>query len=106
MFNSNLNILLHVCLSRHSHVIKGKVRERQQNAKDASYYAIGRKWKKSLDILLYRASMSESHYVPASKKVKCRQTIRRKREYNGMSETLLQYYLQAYLLVLPLGDIQ
>ena len=41
----------------------------------AAYYAIGRKWKKSLDILLYRASMSESHYVPASKKVKCRQTI-------------------------------
>ena len=42
---------------------------------DAAYYAIGRKWKKSLDILHYRASMSESHYVPASKKVKCRQTI-------------------------------
>ena len=51
---------------------------------DAAYYAIGRKWKKSLDILPKRASMSESHYVPASKKVKCRQTIEKGSTTGGL----------------------
>ena len=43
-----------------------------------------RKWKKSLDILPKRASMSESHYVPASKKVKCRQTIEKGSTTGGL----------------------
>ena len=51
---------------------------------DAVYYAIVESEKKSLDILPKRASMSESHYVPASKKVKCRQTIEKGSTTGGL----------------------
>ena len=51
---------------------------------DAAYYAIVESEKKSLDILPKRASMSESHYVPASKKVKCRQTIEKGSTTGGL----------------------
>ena len=87
-------------------MIKWKVRERHQNAMDAAYYAIGRKWKKKsghpaltgLYVWVALCSCQQKSEVQADN---------RKREYNGRSGTLfdsqVQYHLQAYLLGLPLS---